>query len=218
MFDNVMTDIETYSLDSSNALMLSFALVPFNLLAAGPEIGSPIMVIPSMAQQVALGREIDPATVKFWNDQTPEARAHWHDGNYAREIKDDFGAVIGREKPWRLDLNELGAVGHMLGTIMNPGYTLWANGIVFDVANLESLMRQGGVKKPWAYNAVADYRTQIRKNPMVLRGSAPPNNNGHDPVDDCLYQIAKLWQYIPETEFTLKPITPVPPKVVEAPE
>jgi len=206
---HAMLDIETLSTHTSRAVVLSFGVVPFNLTKSGPVLGQRYMVILNALKQIAAGRRVDQSTIDFWAKQSKEARAHWLDPKFSREgvivlrdDRDDNGSYIMR------NLFDLSHGGLQL----EPEFQVWSNGAVFDFGNLENLMDFSpmGGESPWPYRAVRDMRSVIRVNPEYRIGDVQqpgPEKNfnpvlAHDPVADCEWQIAKLWQHMPEESLT----------------
>jgi 3'-5' exoribonuclease-like protein len=189
-YKHLMTDIETMATHTSNSPLLSFAMVPFNLEAKGPVMGRPLLILPDLLQQLGRGRWIDEKTQKFWADQTPEARAHWADPSYT--YKDGT-------KPKRMFLEE---IPNEIGRFWTDNMTgsdaeVWANGIVFDIGNLENLLN---MEVPWRYNAARDMRTTNRKLPPAAQrdlAALTKQENAHDPIDDCVWQIWDVWKRYP---------------------
>lgn len=186
-FDHLMADIETLATHTSNASILSIGFLPFSLTPEGPAFGKPYLVLPNFLQQIAMGRMIDPKTQKFWLDQTSEARAHWADPEY--------GSRDGEPAPYKISIQMLPALLKDIWDNVNPTGNLWANGSVFDIANLENLCN---MEVPWPYNAARDLRTMCRPPYMKLRDRfGDENSNYHDPITDCINQCWQLWEYWP---------------------
>lgn len=188
LFDDMMVDIETLAVHTSKAVILSFALVPFRMTDESPKIGKPVIILPSVNQQIGmLGRRADENTQKFWNDQTPAARAHWSDPSYEyRGIKPRH-IIVGKDATFSFD--------DLWAEQMDKAARIWANGIVFDLGNLENLF---DCQMPWQYNAARDARTLFRHVKKTRQRPADIKfDNLHDPVEDCLNQIWGLWELWP---------------------
>lgn len=174
---HVMLDIETMSTDPGRALVLSIGAVKFGLTLEGPVIGDSFCAVLDPREQFALGRVVDPRTVKWWQDQTKAVRNAWLLPDYVRlsYALNDLAEFIGEAK------------------------TVWANGAVFDIGNVESLYRETDRPVPWLYNAVRDLRTIVKVMP-ALRQSRPEDGAAmvcHDPVADCVNQIHWLYNHAP---------------------
>jgi hypothetical protein len=175
-FRDVMIDIETASAHTHNAVVLSAAWVPFIIRPAetDPLFGDKYLVIPSIREQLAMGREVDSErTMRWWADQSEAARKHW--------ASPGQGMVM----PVRTLLDSLRTV--------TQGKRVWAHGVCFDIGNLESLYKSAGQDTPWQFNDVRDSRTIQRlfiPDPSIM----PPDLKtvAHDPVSDCIKQIWDL--------------------------
>lgn len=185
VFKDLMVDIETLAVHTSKSVVLSFALVPFRMSDEAPKLGSPIIVLPNVSTQIGKRRLIDAGTQKFWDDQSEAARAHWADPDYASDK-----ARIIRADQQKIDMK---AIWKDQG--MTDDGRVWANGIVFDVGNLENLF---DCQMPWQYNAARDARTLFRHVKKTRTRPADIKfDNLHDPVEDCLNQIWGLWELWP---------------------
>lgn len=172
-FKDVMIDIETASASTHNAVVLSAAWVPFVIdpKHAEPIMGDRYLVIPSIREQLAAGREVDSNTMQWWLKQSLAASRHWsRPGN-------------GMVQPIITLLDSL--------RTQTAGKRVWAHGVCFDIGNLESLYRAAGQETPWKFNDVRDSRTIQRLMPPYL--TVPDLETvAHDPVADCVRQIWDL--------------------------
>jgi hypothetical protein len=178
----VMIDIETLSTHPSNAVVLSIGAVKFALRKQRPMFLGPkhFLTVLELHSQIAAGREISAETQKFWREQSPDARKHWTD-----------------TPPERVH-EGLIALGNFIG---DPELPVWANGICFDIGNLDSLYRTFLPDKgvPWKYNSTRDARTVYRALPEVCTiPDGALTTIAHDPVADCYNQIWGLWQHWPQ--------------------
>jgi 3' exoribonuclease, RNase T-like len=192
-FTDMMIDIETLALSNSNSLVLSFAAVKFNLRADGPVFGESITVVLDVAEQLLMGRKVDPLTQKWWSaPQQAEARVHWLKGE-KRKLHDGL-----------YELCQFYGVGNET--------RLWANGAVFDIGNLSSLYEICSMFMPWPHHAVRDARTLYRTSNVQQRArpqfEAPPGPQ-HEPHADCVEQIWRLWECWPEGDFQYEPMVSV---------
>jgi len=181
---SLMIDIETMGTHTSESLILSVGAITFTMHKDGPSFLESFLKVLTWEPQVISGRRIEPGTQKWWSEQTPQARRHWTDGDkihpaYLRDELLNFYNVTNLEV--RSDV--------------------WANGIVFDIGNLENLFHTYEKPIPWEYNAVRDARTiyqmpRLRQaDPEIMAGFI-----GHDPIEDCKKQIWRLWEHLP-SEF-----------------
>ena len=182
-FDHVMIDIETMSLHPNNALILSIGMIEFDPVQteAGLVIGAKDLILPSLEQQLLLGREVSKGTQKFWREQRPEASNHW-----TREG--------GR--------TNLAAVCRTVEMFCRDKSRVWANGTQFDLSNLVELNRQlggDGQEALWHYQAPRDMRTFVKETPgtrLIPVGDALDIPGvAHEPVYDCIVQAWQVWAH-----------------------
>jgi hypothetical protein len=185
LFDHVMIDIETMSLHPNNALILSIGLIEFTPEPIeGLRIGKRKLIIPSIEQQLILGREVSASTQKWWMAQSKEARAHW--AEYVGERRSMAGTLK--------DVRDF----------CRNASRVWANGTQFDLSNLVGLNMQMGAygqsndrdePELWHYQAPRDMRSFCRETPptRIIPPSMKIDGVPHDPVYDCIVQAHKVW-------------------------
>jgi hypothetical protein len=178
---DVMIDIETLA-TSQNSLVLSIAAVKFTLFHERPAFHSEILIIPSMIDQIMLGRHVDPSTQDFWAKQPHEVSSHWKDRQHEA-------------------LNRWDTIQNLSAFYGNAEQRVWAHGICFDISILENLYGSSAV--PWKYNRVLDARTvdricPTRRTPTEDQGLNILALNAHHPIDDCKRQIWSLWAKWPD--------------------
>lgn len=165
-----MLDIETMSLSTHNALVLSVAVASFTLSPEAPLIGDVRVWYPSLREQLALGRQVDEGTRTWWlRPEMERARRGWvNPPQYESTLKN---------------------LGEEMNAYMGYPEEVWANGIVFDIGNLESL-----IPAPWKYNATRDARTVYA---LPGRRTLPDNIEfvAHDAADDVRLQVWRLWAH-----------------------
>lgn len=171
-----MIDIETMSVSLHNALVLSVAVLPFEVdRRDAPYIGTGHTWYPSLREQLAAGRQVDAETLAWWGRQVIAARHDW-----------TFGEEVGLEA-WRADLENF----------LGEAPEVWANGDAFDLGNLDGLLRHGRADRPWRYNAARDARTVYNSNPKLREapGEALEKLTPHEPLSDCVMQVWRLWEH-----------------------
>lgn len=171
---HTMLDIETLS-TRPNAVVLSigavrFALAP-NVYDGEPMMSDAVILLPSLREQIALGRHVDPNTVSWWAKLPAAAREHWA-GKYPESTLNDSRVV--------------------LGDFVDGSETIWAHGTDFDIGVLRTLFEV----PPWKYNVVRDARTIYRTIKKIRSMSTDLRFIEHDPADDCRHQIWRLWERI----------------------
>jgi hypothetical protein len=173
----VMFDIETLSLSTHNALILSMGAMEFELFEAGPWFGRMLLIPCDIPQQLLAGREVSAQTVAFWRAQSEKAQEHW---------------ALPYTPPARADE----ALGRLAGFVSEAA-EVWANGVVFDHGNVHGLADQFNLPAPWHYRAPRDLRTITRTFPRRREKPADLQFTPHDPMDDCRLQIWMLWEHWP---------------------
>lgn len=176
-----MIDIETFDTDSSRSVIISVACVKFQMYGPAPVILPEALVMQlDIRQQVMDGRQINPETIAFWQKQSKNIRDQAVTG-----VATDEGVV-------------LAMIEHFIGDPLMP---VWANGSVFDIANIESLARERGRKPAWRYDSPRDARTIYKVNPrrrnMPVEFEQEFKEGLHDPLVDCNRQVWKLWEHWP---------------------
>lgn len=187
LFDDVMVDIETMSLHPSNALILSIGLVEFNPSGDELVLGRQLLITPSLAHQLLIGRRVDRDTQKFWLSQNAKAADHW----------------LHAEARWSLKATALA-----LKTWLSGKKRVWANGFLFDLGNLVSLCEQADEQTPWHYRAPRDARTFWEQTPITRAATEIGDALDfadehkivpHEPLSDCITQAHRVWQHWPNT-------------------
>lgn len=182
---DLMIDIETMSLHHSNALVLSVGALPFTLKEAGPQFGTPCIWVLDLVSQIAAGREVSKDTAAFWaKPENATASNHWRTGSSVQIAQ---------------FCNEL----TKLYSSECAGGSVWANGIVFDIGNILSLLELVDFKVPWKYNAVQDARTFYKLDTVRQVPNDVEDTLAHHPLGDCKAQVWRLWErakIMPETQ------------------
>lgn len=140
--NNVMLDIETLG-TGKNAVIISIGAVFFN--PATGELGSELYHTITRKSCEAYGLEVDESTVKWWSEQSEEARAVLNDP-YA----EDLHQVL-KYFDWWLWENL-----HDAKTV-----EVWGNGASFDCAIVANAYRRCAIKLPWRYANERDVRTIV---------------------------------------------------------
>lgn len=189
-FPALMIDIETLSTHSSRALILSVGVLPFTLEKAAPRFGPALTFLPDIEPQLASGRIVDPSTQAWWSQQSAVARLHWADPSY----KGRPDAPIARVSA--------GGLATWFDANLPNDCDVWANGVAFDVSNIENLFHEAGRRPPWRYDRVRDFRTIVKLLPKLRqRPDETTSSAAHDPVYDCRQQVWTLWEHLPEPLF-----------------
>lgn len=159
-----MIDIETLDTKPS-AVVLSIGIVLW-----GPDgVLDTRALYPSLSEQAALGRTVSEGTVRWWLQQDPTA---WE------------RAFVVRAGRMTLEMTRIALFNALK---VEPVAAVWANGPAFDLVILENLF--GVENVPWKFYEGRDVRT-IREEAVLHDWKPKGEFLRHDPVDDCLYQIA----------------------------
>lgn len=167
---HLMIDIETLG-TSLGSVVTSVAVVPFTMHGGAATRCESLIRAMHIGEQLVKGRTIDPSTIRWWNQQSVEARRAAFSGScYFDAFLTDLRAFLGQ---------------------CDYQY-LWCKGPAFDAAMLESLLETFEVApSPFEYRRWRDVRT-------MCDGVEKPAFDGtpHDPYDDCVNQIqhvCKAW-------------------------
>lgn len=181
-FGNVMIDIETLS-THTDAVVIEIAAVEFNKVTG--EIGEIYHERIKNEEWFTLKRHIDPSTLKWWLQQSEEAR------NNLTESREDDNNIF----------DAMGLLTAFVSRCDNPNYekdkdertvTVWGNGSTFDITILQNLYEQINIYPiPWKFWAVNDVRTIVALNPKV-KENCTFEGIKHCAVDDCKHQIKYL--------------------------
>lgn len=166
MYTDIMIDCETFAL-GPRPMILSIAAVVFNanepVQTYDEILGNPhIEAFPSLTEQTALRRDIQPSTVLWWMTQDDAARKSVSD--VSREpVQDALARIRG---------------------LIGPDTRVWSNGATADIVWLSTLAQECGAPIPWSYKQERCYRTVD----AMFRGSMEktepriPHNALHDAV------------------------------------
>jgi hypothetical protein len=118
----------------------------------------------------------DPQTVKWWNDQSDEAKA-----SFANPV--DLAAALESFRDW-LEPIQYGANAE------GEDIRLWSHGPSFDPPILAAAYAACGLSVPWHYRAPRDTRTALELAGMDPHKGLEPFNTGthHNALDDAICQ------------------------------
>jgi len=166
---DIMMDLETLSLDN-NAVVTSIALVEFDLDTG--VIGKKLEVSLDVLPQALNGGKIDEDTLKWWNEQSNEAKNALIT---AKRVK----LLTGLEKV----TDFITSCHDKLNDVR-----LWGNGISADNVWLRNLYRRHSVDFPLMYWCDKDVRTVVDLLPYK-EVEIPFEGTKHNAIDDCIHQI-----------------------------
>jgi len=172
---NLMIDIETLDTRPS-AVVLSIGAVFFDYdLGLGDSYYSGPIDIDG---QLAKGRTVSQATLRWWMEQPVEVRDEAfglnceHDGESLYSTLLDFHHYIGKEM--------------MLADENVKQLYVWGNGAGFDNVILEAAYDTMGIPVPWIPINNRCYRTEIANREFLV--DVPPNLQRHHPLEDAIHQ------------------------------
>lgn len=126
---DLMVDIETLSTSQHNAVVTSIGAVQFVLTTNGPSCYNEGSRCPDLRFQIIAGREVDPDTVRFWQDHRDAAK-HWLNAPVTS---------VAETMRWLADMYSGGKCE-----------SVWTHGTDFDVPNIRSLFAQDRRQVPMA--------------------------------------------------------------------
>lgn len=166
---DIMLDIETLSTDS-NALVLSISAVIFDI--ESKEIGDCFEIGLNKEQQLKKGARVDAQTVKWWNEQSDEAKAMLE-----RLTRVGIEEALNLFNDWIT--SNFKAVSKI---------NLWGNGATFDNVIVENLYKRHDIEFAVPYYCHRDVRTLVRLAKINTR-AYDFQGIKHNGIDDCLHQI-----------------------------
>lgn len=166
---DVMLDLETLGLRPGSCL-LSIGAVVFDPVAYTLDRQGAFYHRLSVVPQEAAGLAVDPATLKWWAQQSKEAYEAARDN--AEEPENVFRDFCDWYK----------GVG---------GSRIWSNGSNFDIPLLEEAMKTFHIQPPWHYQAPRDVRTICDLAGGKVGDFGSPNPLAHDALQDAIFQATE---------------------------
>lgn len=165
---NVMTDIETMS-THSNAAIASIGACKFDIKTQ--TITDEFYINVDVMSCKTAGMHIDKETIKWWQEQSKEARDALLDD--PRPIEE---AII-RYIEW------LNADSRTI---------FWANGLSFDVPIINNALHTIGMKPTWKYYNEMDYRTLLSLLGTTHKDQRDESSMYHNALEDAKEQARIL--------------------------
>lgn len=166
MSKNVMVDLETLGL-ASDSVIVSIGAVAFTETGITAEAYWPLQL------DAQPGRHVELGTVKWWMQQSNEARKVFSDPKFffLRDALRDLGNIFDGET------------------------RIWSNGANFDEPMLKHAYSQIHLNTPWNYKNVRCYRTiRAQHNDVQLEITGV----AHNALDDARYQAQVLLKIMKE--------------------
>lgn len=147
--NNLMIDIETLS-TSKNSVIISLGAVFFDIETG--KLGSSFYYTITRESCWEYGLEEDGETLRWWSEQTEEARAvlTCPDAEALPQVLHDFAGWLGENIP------------------ENQHAEIWGNGPSFDNAILDNAYKACGIKTPWRYRNERCVRTMVNIGRQLL--------------------------------------------------
>lgn len=161
----IMIDLEGLA-TTPDGCMLSMGAVKFDF--EGNILGEFYQNV-DPASCKALGFYMDPVTVKWWKEQSPEALAAFKDDPVS------IGTAMERLNQW---------VGY------DTNASWWCKGGAYDFAMIALYCKALGIKPPYKYWNCNDCRTIFNLVKMDMKEGR--EGTAHDALDDAKWQVKKL--------------------------
>lgn len=124
-------------------------------------------------------RSISASTLWWWMQQPDEARAA-----FEFSTSEDFNDLPVLMNHFNVQFENI---------TRGRTYSLWARGPQFDVVNVESLLKDCGLKAPWKYDKVEDLRTIMKEAGLSSKDVDQPQGFiAHNAAWDCKFQLICL--------------------------
>lgn len=156
-----MIDIETLGL-KPGSVILSVGAVKFDKRKTKETFYRAIDVLDSLL----LGLTVDPDTIKWWSQQSDQAKGALRPTHSVKAVLSD------------------------LGTFLKGSGEIWAKGPDFDLVLLEAAYSKLGTKIPWSFRDARDVRTVLSLAPSTVKATGVK----HTALDDAVYQAKQVIQ------------------------
>lgn len=170
---NVMLDIETLG-TSKNAAIISIGAVFFN--PATGELGNEFYKTIRQDSCETIGLEVDASTLKWWSEQSEEARAVLNCQNATHLV-----FALQEFNRWILD-----------NAIATKHVEIWGNGASFDCGIVDNAYRRCVINLPWRYANERDVRTIVALGRELLqidpKYAFPFIGTAHNALADAKHQ------------------------------
>lgn len=169
-----MVDIETLG-TKPGAIILAIGAVEFDIETG--KTGREFYANIDLQTSINYGFELDTNTLKWWMNQSNEARSHL----FVDEIS-------------------LGDALLSFGNMFNgTDYFVWGNSNRFDLGLLEEAHNKAGFLIPWDYRKERDVRTLVSLRPNIKENYIHKDGVDHSALSDCYKQIgycSEIWKDI----------------------
>lgn len=176
----IMMDLETID-TSPTAAILSIGAVQFDPEAG---LGRRFYTALKTDEQLVDGRTYSQRTLKWWSEQSEEARKVFSDP----EAKLLYAGLMAFSEYCAKVCDGLG--------YRDAKLEMWGNGADFDCVILGSAYDTAGLSRPWSYGGNRCYRTLKNIAPNLQAGGGfEREGTHHNALDDAIYQAqyAAAW-------------------------
>ena len=177
MHNHIMIDLETLG-TSVNAPVISIGACAFDI-STGKIDETTFYRRVDWASAVR-GRKLDVATIKWWMEQSEDARREvLEPGDPIENVLTSFNDWI---KPFAQE---------------DGNVFVWGNGACFDITILETLYDLHDAPTPWQFWEVRDVRTIVHMADGIVKKPELSKGTAHHALDDAVHQakyVSKMWQ------------------------
>jgi len=172
-FFDLMIDTETLG-KRHDAALLSIGAVFFDLQTCtlGPTFNRTINLVSSVAH----GGQMEAGAVLWWLRQSDAARkAVAYGGEPIDLVLGDFATWIAQ-------------------TCRHEDVRPWGNSDEFDISKIDGACKRLGMKSPWYWSHVRDFRTVRNLYPAVEYNPADKDGTAHNALGDAVFQVHHLFK------------------------
>ena len=181
---HVMIDIETLGMQPGSAILSIGAVIFDPRIIVGESILQKFYVVVNTDSCTHIGLSVDPSTVAWWEQQSPEAKMVLLLASSSATSRDVRQAL------------------QYLANFIPENALVWSNGANFDQPLLDVAYNRCGQKLPWKYFNSRCYRTikSMCEDEKALRSV---NELKHDALSDAVFQAQHLVAMVQSKGFTI---------------
>ena len=172
-YKNIMVDLETMGINN-DAAILSIGAVWFD--PSEDTLGPTFYRDISLKDCIQRGMGVDAGTIKWWMEQTDEARKYIYitEGGPLPHVLNDFTRFCSQPKQ---------------GFAQRKDLRLWGNGSTFDNVILASAHNRAEVTVPWSYRGNMCFRTlRMLAKELGVDHKVEDVGTKHNALDDAVFQ------------------------------
>lgn len=173
-FFDVQIDLETMGLPPTGAIVsIGAVFFDYTERKLGPKFQRNV----HLATSVRHGGTMDAGTVLWWLGQSDEARKVRFNGEDIVDVLNEFSDWIS-------------------ATCRVEDVRPWGNSASFDMTILETAYQRLGLKAPWYFGNVRDFRTVRNWHPRVEYNPADKGDEAHNALADAIFQAEHMFKII----------------------